>query len=62
MVYHGIFALKKKGRTRELFKLYDCSHVVLNFLLFHQSRKANNVDISGSIILFDEAHNLVRKC
>lgn len=28
--------------------------------LLCQSRKANGVDISGSIILFDEAHNLVR--
>ena len=31
-------------------------------LFLPQSRKANNIDISGSVVIFDEAHNLVSHC
>lgn len=46
--------------ARELKTSADIIFMPYNYLLDLKSRKANNVDISGSIILFDEAHNLVR--
>jgi len=48
--------------ARELKTNADIIFMPYNYLLDAKSRKANNVDISGSIILFDEAHNLEKTC
>lgn len=48
--------------ARELKTTADIIFMPYNYLLDLKSRKANNVDISGSIILFDEAHNLEKTC
>lgn len=48
--------------ARELKTSADIIFMPYNYLLDLKSRKANNVDISGSIILFDEAHNLEKTC
>lgn len=48
--------------ARELKTGADIIFMPYNYLLDSKSRKANSVDISGSIILFDEAHNLEKTC
>ncbi|PFX28485.1 Regulator of telomere elongation helicase 1 [Stylophora pistillata] len=48
--------------ARELKTTADIIFMPYNYLLDLKSRKANNVDISSSIILFDEAHNLEKTC
>ncbi|KAL9980948.1 hypothetical protein ACROYT_G009592 [Oculina patagonica] len=48
--------------ARELKTNADIIFMPYNYLLDLKSRKANSVDISGSIILFDEAHNLEKTC
>ncbi|XP_044173590.1 regulator of telomere elongation helicase 1-like [Acropora millepora] len=48
--------------ARELKTGADIIFMPYNYLLDAKSRKANSLDISGSIILFDEAHNVEKTC
>lgn len=48
--------------ARELKTGADIIFMPYNYLLDAKSRKANSVDIAGSIILFDEAHNVEKTC
>lgn len=47
--------------AREISKQADCAIIFTpyNYLLDKRSRRSHNLDISGNIIIFDEAHNLV---
>lgn len=49
---------------REQSKEADCGMIFTpyNYLLDRKSRKSNNLEVSGSIIIFDEAHNLEQIC
>ncbi|XP_032236204.1 regulator of telomere elongation helicase 1 isoform X1 [Nematostella vectensis] len=48
--------------ARELKTSADIIFMPYNYLLDPKSRKAHNLDISGSIVVFDEAHNLEKVC
>lgn len=49
---------------REQSKEADCGIIFTpyNYLLDRKSRKSNNLEVSGNIIIFDEAHNLEQIC
>ncbi|KAK3736262.1 hypothetical protein QZH41_008088 [Actinostola sp. cb2023] len=48
--------------ARELKSGADIIFMPYNYLLDAKSRKAHNLDISGSIVVFDEAHNVEKVC
>ena len=47
--------------SREISKLNDCAIIFTpyNYLLDKKSRKAQNLEIAGNVVIVDEAHNLV---
>ncbi|CAL1540331.1 unnamed protein product [Lymnaea stagnalis] len=48
--------------ARELKSDSDIVFMPYNYLLDNKSRKAHGVELQGSIIIFDEAHNLEKIC
>ena len=48
--------------AREISKQSDCSIIFTpyNYLLDKRARRSHNLEIGGNIIIFDEAHNLVK--
>uniref|UniRef100_H2YDL1 Regulator of telomere elongation helicase 1 homolog n=1 Tax=Ciona savignyi TaxID=51511 RepID=H2YDL1_CIOSA len=49
---------------REVSKQNDCGIIFTpyNYVLDRQSRSANNLEVRGNIVIFDEAHNLEKLC
>jgi len=47
--------------TRENQNTADIIFVPYNYLIDASARKAQNIDVNNAIIIFDEAHNLVRR-
>ena len=46
--------------SKELKAEADVIFMPYNYLLDPKSRKAHQVELNGNIVIFDEAHNLVR--
>uniref|UniRef100_A0A3Q2Y0N9 Regulator of telomere elongation helicase 1 n=1 Tax=Hippocampus comes TaxID=109280 RepID=A0A3Q2Y0N9_HIPCM len=48
--------------SRSLKQQADIIFMPYNYLLELKTRKAHNIDLAGSVIIFDEAHNVERTC
>ncbi|XP_051915581.1 regulator of telomere elongation helicase 1 isoform X1 [Hippocampus zosterae] len=48
--------------SRSLKQQADIIFMPYNYLLDPKSRKAHNIDLAGSVVIFDEAHNVERTC
>ncbi|XP_061696946.1 regulator of telomere elongation helicase 1 isoform X2 [Syngnathoides biaculeatus] len=60
------FGNKKKAcpyfLSHSLKQQADVIFMPYNYLLDPKSRKAHNIELTGSVIIFDEAHNIERTC
>uniref|UniRef100_A0A8C5PEP3 Regulator of telomere elongation helicase 1 n=1 Tax=Leptobrachium leishanense TaxID=445787 RepID=A0A8C5PEP3_9ANUR len=48
--------------SRNLKQQADILFMPYNYLLDPKSRKAHNIDLKGTVVIFDEAHNVERMC
>ncbi|XP_073436911.1 regulator of telomere elongation helicase 1 isoform X2 [Dendrobates tinctorius] len=48
--------------SRNLKQQADIIFMPYNYLLDSKSRKAHNIDLKGTVVIFDEAHNVERMC
>ncbi|XP_077316544.1 regulator of telomere elongation helicase 1 [Lithobates pipiens] len=48
--------------SRNLKQHADIIFMPYNYLLDTKSRKAHNIDLKGTVVIFDEAHNVERMC
>ncbi|XP_071966943.1 regulator of telomere elongation helicase 1 isoform X3 [Engystomops pustulosus] len=48
--------------SRSLKQQADIIFMPYNYLLDQKSRKAHNIDLKGTVVIFDEAHNVERMC
>ncbi|XP_034029355.1 regulator of telomere elongation helicase 1 [Thalassophryne amazonica] len=48
--------------SRNMKQQADIIFMPYNYLLDPKSRRAHNIDLQGSVIIFDEAHNLEKMC
>jgi len=48
--------------SRELYQSADVIFLPYNYLLDHKIRSSLDIDFNGSVIIFDEAHNVQKMC
>ncbi|XP_034733746.1 regulator of telomere elongation helicase 1 [Etheostoma cragini] len=48
--------------SRSLKQQADVVFMPYNYLLDPKSRRAHNIELNGAVVIFDEAHNVVRLC